>query len=723
MRIAHRSTRTSTPNTDRITPRWPGRLALAALCVSLGSCKSDTPGGDIGGLGDPNGRGPIGIDRDRDGVDDGFEDRNRNGTVDPGETDPGSSDTDGDGVPDGDEVQFIACSPAMDRPFRVYDAPGAGSMVLVDAAVREHALLTTLDGKAPALHLADPDLGVAAVTLQKRPAMGVRTPAQQRELERREALRVLGRVSNQRTRSFTTVEGFEAEQAIFDVEAPMDVDAKTATALLAPALLGGVGVSGALPAGGPVGRQLEVRLLTVMRSPRKVALLAAVAVGATRTEAQTLRLDELSDGTNLARHGSFTRHRCDAFEAKAEAKADILFVVDDSGSMEDDQQAVRDAANAMESVLNAAQIDYRLGVAAHKASNQNHPGRGRLERPGLTADLAEFKRAITVGAEGGWEPGLETGLRAIDNLLPRTPAGDTPTADKLREGAATIVIHLSDERDQTVECLACGSCGAAEGEQRFCADPAGQRAIDDFVQQYRARNATVFAIVGDVPNGCRQTATRDDFEPGQGYVEVASATGGQFGSLCGDMATNLMDVARVASGVASAYKLTEPPASASIRVAIGPPGQGRAIPRSRTDGFDYDAVQNSVIFYGSARPQDGDEVVIGYRRWDWANNPLTPADPCDMCEMGTSCLPELDTAECQPICGDVICEAGLVCFETTGQCGDPANPPPGDACGGCDAGLVCDPSTEQCVPPCEQTGCQGAELCSSISHLCQDPGL
>ena len=47
-------------------------------------------------------------DTDDDGVPDGMEDANQNGSVDPGETDPCNRDTDGDGVQDGTELGYTA---------------------------------------------------------------------------------------------------------------------------------------------------------------------------------------------------------------------------------------------------------------------------------------------------------------------------------------------------------------------------------------------------------------------------------------------------------------------------------------------------------------------------------------------------------------------------------------------------------------------------------------
>lgn len=665
---------------------------------------------------------PEQIDNDGDGTPDQSEDRNQNGVVDPGETDPNSVDTDGDGILDEAEVSTLACNKANDRPFAVYDLPGADAMLLMDERVSVRRTVRTTDNLAPGGVFMDPELGVAAAVIGKRPAPGVATPSAQRDYERQNAILRIGQVENQRTRAFTTAEGFPAEQASFTLQAAQPTDAPSVINAVASYLLNGVTLEGLLMAGGPSGREMTLNLLTVHRGAH-VVLVAAVVVSADPSGDQLIRVEELTDGTNVARHGAFTRHVCDQFVATEQARADIIWVVDDSGSMEDDQMAVRAAADAMSDILGSAEVDYRLGVARMFADNENDPRRGRLEGDGFTRDLEQFRNDIVVGADGGWEPGLETGLLVVDRLLPATPNGEEDP-ERLRADAATIIIHLSDERDQTVECAACGRCNAQEGEQVFCSEPEGQEVVDGFVEDYTSRNITSFALVGDLPNGCQQTSTRDDFEPGQGYVEVANATGGQFGSLCGDMRQNLEDVARAATGVASTYELSQQPASATLRVAIGPPGQGRVIPRSRDNGFDYDPIQNKIIFYGDARPAKDDEVVVAYRRWDWANNPNSPADPCDECEINTFCNPELDIVDCQPICGETVCEPGLACLPDTGLCGDPSDvPPPGDDCGGCDPGLVCNPADDTCVVPCEETGCDAGQICSSTTHLCQVPNF
>ncbi|MBI2373390.1 MAG: hypothetical protein HYV07_05270 [Deltaproteobacteria bacterium] len=712
-------------------------------------------------------------DDDNDGVPNVQEDRNQNGTIDPGETNPASTDTDGDGIPDEKEVSTLACGVGQDRPFEVYDAPGADSMILVDRAISEHSMLRTPDGKAPGLMVADPGLNVAAAMVAKRPSAGVNSPSAQRDAERRTSLASIGSIDNQATRAFTTAEGFSAEQAVYRIRSGGETDARTVASQLASAFLGGAQLTGTLAAGGPRGRDVTVNLLTIQRSSSQFVLVAAVGVGAL-TDGQSIRLEELTDGTNVARHGSYTVHACDGFKNDGGGAVDMIFVVDDSGSMEDDQQALADAGNAMTDILTAAQVDYRLAVARTFATGpESDPRRGRLEGNGLTRDLQEFRNTIVVGADGGWEPGLEVGLLAYDQLLPKTAAGAPLERNRLREGAGVVVVQLSDERDQYVECAACGDCRSEESQQTFCTDPAGQTVVERYVREYNSRDIVLFAIVGDLPNGCQQTSTRDDFEPGQGHVEVANATGGRFGSLCGNMRQNLEDVARLATGVASSYKLTYIPASASIKVVVGLPGQGHEVGRSRENGWDFDPVQNTIIFYGNARPVENQEVVIGYRRWEWKdttlpgggpggvdgpspigppdsptdpNNPpvvtgrpydptVTPGgdpsqtepDPCMQCEAYQSCLPEGDTSMCAVICGDDICMASQVCLPEYARCGDPSelpnSPNPGSACGSqtCDSGRICDPSRGVCVIPCETSGCNTGQVCNTTTHVCQIP--
>jgi hypothetical protein len=67
------------------------------------------------------------------------------------------------------------------------------------------------------------------------------------------------------------------------------------------------------------------------------------------------------------------------------------------------------------------------------------------------------------------------------------------------------------------------------------------------------------------------------------------------------------------AGATSQFRLERSPITSTIKVRV----HGMDIPRSRSNGFDYDPASRSIVFFGSMyRPAMGDEVVISYRVWE-----------------------------------------------------------------------------------------------------------
>ena len=229
----------------RRAPRRGLHLPLALLLLSLG-CSGDVD--------------PATVDTDQDSIPDAREDRNGNGQVDPGETDPTTDDTDGDGILDGDEVSTLVCAPDADRPFAVYDVPGADAEVLVDAGVSTWDLLFSRDGRNAGAVFYDPGLDVAGVVLTKT-RVGA-DPAAHRAHELSTALREVGRPGSPRARAFATVQQYAAEQARFEVRVGAAMSAAAYVNAAASEILGGITLQGALPELGTAG---EPRHLTICR--------------------------------------------------------------------------------------------------------------------------------------------------------------------------------------------------------------------------------------------------------------------------------------------------------------------------------------------------------------------------------------------------------------------------------------------------------------------------
>ncbi|MFC0197317.1 PKD domain-containing protein [Microbacterium arthrosphaerae] len=112
--------------------------------------------------------------------------------------------------------------------------------------------------------------------------------------------------------------------------------------------------------------------------------------------------------------------------------ADVVFLFDESGSMDPYQQAVRDNVRAIGDRL-AASVDAQLGVIGFGSSPQYRP---HLHVP-VTHDLARFETALgELDTNGTYEPGIDAIVAAVQPDV------------GLRPEAGTCVVLIGDEGTQ-----------------------------------------------------------------------------------------------------------------------------------------------------------------------------------------------------------------------------------------------------------------------------------
>ncbi len=276
------------------------------------------------------------------------------------------------------------------------------------------------------------------------------------------------------------------------------------------------------------------------------------------------RLNDLTNGTHVAPPGSVLELRCETSTASA-LRVDFLWVVDNSASMQEEQQALAATADSFFDALQISQIDFRLGVVTTDGET--------LQGGGFTNDLQEFKDNVRVGINGnGDEQGLEYGLRALERT--RTSTNED---QRLRDGAVPVVIFFSDE------------------------DAVMLRPFSEYVDAYRQQGALSFAIVGPRPRGCRAIG-RGVARVGERYIRAAEELGGTSASICSeDFTEPIREILIAAAGEASQTRLMNSPISGSLEVAF----PTVRVPRSRTEGFDYEPSANSILFFGPVAPREG----------------------------------------------------------------------------------------------------------------------
>jgi hypothetical protein len=279
--------------------------------------------------------------------------------------------------------------------------------------------------------------------------------------------------------------------------------------------------------------------------------------------------------------------RVDSFIGGAPA-ADVLFVIDNSGSMSEEQGRLQAAASRLLGPLAAGSVDLHLGVITTDMVDPVESGRlqealGATYADGVTAPFAPwFDAAVDQGTAGSFnEAGLEAAYAALT-----APLLTTDNAGFLRDPADLHVVFLSDEPDFS-------SVTSSAWSPWFDALKVGL---------YRS---VAHALVGP-PGGC---PTADD---GAAYRAVAVGSGGVVASVCDlDYGPFLDDVAAdILSGApGSVFTLEEVPDPATIVVQVALPGGGLlTIPPS---DWIYDPATGTVEILAPALPP-GSIVYVLY---------------------------------------------------------------------------------------------------------------
>jgi len=273
----------------------------------------------------------------------------------------------------------------------------------------------------------------------------------------------------------------------------------------------------------------------------------------------------------------------DSFVQEADNRFDFLWVVEDSFTdFETIHGLLTDAAPALFDGLQKAGVDFRM--AAVTTSSPMFVGAAPVLEP-TTPDLLGGFAAIThVGDQGSaTERGLKFGWDALTMAVNQTP----PNLGFLREDAGLHVIYVSEEPDQS------GSWSTyLTNYQSLKDDP------DRFVAH---------AIVGvekDVPASC--TGPAGPAWPGDGYADVANATGGILASVCDeDWSAPFAAVATPAPFLLKWFELSQVPVESTIAVQVnGVLWVGL---------WAYDGDVNGVWFDLMTLPQAGDLIEISYQ--------------------------------------------------------------------------------------------------------------
>ncbi len=277
---------------------------------------------------------------------------------------------------------------------------------------------------------------------------------------------------------------------------------------------------------------------------------------------------------------------------------DILWVIDDSGSMQSKRARLVGNFQRFLDKLEELQVDWQMGITT---TNMNDGGKLRPTMMGKTIikkgdmdAMANFTELTTFPmSRARWEQGLRMGQFGVSS--PNTDTGG-PNDGLLRKNAALALIVVSDEDDS--------SFGTPDYYARafHAAKGRGNEALVSYS-----------AIVGTTPNGCISPGDEMLYgalaQPAFRYSSVATKTGGVIGSICDlSFEATLVQIAEALNTLHRVFPLTLKPVAGTISVTVN----GAAVSEDPVNGWQYDDNTNSITFYGLYVPPPAAVIQITY---------------------------------------------------------------------------------------------------------------
>ena len=265
---------------------------------------------------------------------------------------------------------------------------------------------------------------------------------------------------------------------------------------------------------------------------------------------------------------------------KAETMAvDILWVIDNSGSMSDEQDALGKNFGSFITQFLEQDIDFRMGITTTDGTSSKN-GKMVGDSSKLTSAAAKanktefiknFKNYVKVGTNGS---GTEQGLLTSQTFLERY------ASSFLRTDAILAIVYISDEEDQS------------------------KKAVADFLknlQSHKANKAHVKAYsivtVKDYGNSWETKGLR--------YQEVSKQTAGLTSDIKNDFSSTLLDIGGQIVNLLDSFALNESPYNNAIEVYID---------NVKTEkGYTFSIEQRSVKFDANSLPKEGAKIEIRYK--------------------------------------------------------------------------------------------------------------
>ncbi len=283
---------------------------------------------------------------------------------------------------------------------------------------------------------------------------------------------------------------------------------------------------------------------------------------------------------------SYGANQLDQFLQEGNNATDILFVVDNSCSMSEEQSSLATNFASFMQIVDALDVDYHLGVVSTDVGDGGAlQGTTHIITPNTPDPPGTFSTNVNLGIGGSAsEQGFHSAWQALGS--PMTDPGN-PNYGFLRDEAGLRLVFVSDEAEQS--------------------GPAMGWAPTDYVDWFRSLKANPdHVVISDITGGMTGcSGAGGNADPAVDYVLASNLSGGISASICDpSWVVTLQSLAWLSQSFADTFELSLAPVPETAAVSLN------GVPVFV--GWIYEPDLNAVVFDADHVPDNGDLLDIEY---------------------------------------------------------------------------------------------------------------
>ncbi len=264
-------------------------------------------------------------------------------------------------------------------------------------------------------------------------------------------------------------------------------------------------------------------------------------------------------------------------------KLDIVWVIDNSGSMSDEQAQLGSNFNVFINEFVAKNVDFRMGITTTDCSSDTKCGKmvtgsdSKLTSAQAALNknqfLADFKGLVQVGISGS---GSEKGLQGAKTFMTKY------STSLIRDEAYLAVVILSDEEDQSA-----GTVASYTDALKSFKSSAGLVKVYSIVDLNKTNSGSGITVGGDR------------------YKAASVNTAGVAADIRADFAGVLSDMGNDIINLLDSFALAANPVAGSLKVYVND---------QLVSNYSYDVSSRSIKFDPNSLPQVGANIKVTYKK-------------------------------------------------------------------------------------------------------------